>query len=129
MTSSRLPSSRVLLAGAALIATLGLSACADDGYGYGGIGAGYGPAYYGDPLYDGGYYGWYGDSYYPGSGYYVYDRDHNQRQWNHHERRYWHERGRGYTGAHAPNPMWDRFQNRPPAGARVGLPPLRGRRH
>lgn len=70
------------LAGAAF---LGLSACSTyDDYGYGGsrysVGVGYGSYPY---------YGWYDDFYYPGAGYYVYDRAGRRHAWNDRQRRYW----------------------------------------
>ncbi len=69
----------------------------DDGYGYGngwgGGGYGYQPSYYG---------GWYSDYYYPGSGYYVYDRGGKRYRWNDGQRRYWEgrraERGNQWRG-------------------------------
>ncbi len=73
-----------------------LGGCATDGY-YGGIDAGYGygggygnygPAAYGY----GGLGGWYDDVYYPGSGYYVFDRAGNRRRWNDNQRGYWERR-------------------------------------
>lgn len=68
---------RLGMAVALLGATLGVSACATDGYGYGGLSAGYG-GFYGDPYYAGGIagpaYGWYDGFYYPGTGAFVYDR-------------------------------------------------------
>lgn len=83
---------------ALLGAALGVSACASHGYGYGGVSAGYG-GYYGDPYFDGygpGYasygglgYGWYNGFYYPGTGYYVYDRHRRPFRWNDGQRRYW----------------------------------------
>ncbi|HET9810597.1 MAG TPA: hypothetical protein VFP53_02735 [Sphingomicrobium sp.] len=60
-------------------------------YGYGYSRYGYNPygygGYYGSP-----YYGWYNGYYYPGSGYYVYDRHHNRRQLTDAERKYWTDR-------------------------------------
>ena len=35
------------------------------------------------------YYGWYGDYYYPGTGYYVFDRSGHRHRWNDSQRRYW----------------------------------------
>ena len=69
-------------------ASLGLAACTE-GYGYGGIG--YGSSYY-DDYYGGGYYGspyygWYDGWYYPGNGYYIYDRSGGRRTWNDRQRR------------------------------------------
>ncbi len=52
-------------------------------YGYGGFGSPYG--YYGSPF------GWYDGYYYPGTGYYVYDRDRNRRVMTAAERQHWRE--------------------------------------
>jgi hypothetical protein len=52
-------------------------------YGYAGYGSGYGSAYGYDPF------GWYNGYYYPGSGYYVYDRDHHRRVMTPEERAFW----------------------------------------
>lgn len=74
-------------------ASLGLAACSTyDGYGYG-----YGSGYYrgGYALSDGGpFYGWYDNYYYPGSGYYIYDRRGNRRAMNQQQRSYWLNRAR-----------------------------------
>jgi len=86
---------RIGMAVALLGASLGVSACATDGYGYGGVSAGYG-GFYGDP-YHGGYgaayagagYGWYDGFYYPGTGAFVYDRYRRPQRWNDGQRRYW----------------------------------------
>jgi hypothetical protein len=72
---------------AALLA--GLGACADDHAG------GYGPGYYGAQA---PYYGWYGDYYYPGNGYFVYDRYRVARRWTPVERDYWYGRRGGWHG-------------------------------
>ncbi|WP_019832644.1 hypothetical protein [Sphingomonas sp. PR090111-T3T-6A] len=82
----------------ALAGALALSGCVDDGYG--GYGA-YGGGYYGDVY--GGYddyaayggwpaYGWYDGFYYPGTGFYVYDRGGHRRHWN--------GPGHGWNGGH-----------------------------
>src|SRR3546814_8244907 len=73
------------LVAAGLAGVLALSGCYgyDDGYGYGGVSVGsgyYGSSYY-DPYY-GGNYGWYNGYYYPGAGYYVYDRGGKRHRWN-----------------------------------------------
>lgn len=93
-----------------LAAAVGLSACTT-GLGYGpyggsGISVGINSGYY-DPYYDGygygygysrarygytPYWGWYDGFYYPGTGYYVYDRYRRPRQWTEAERRYWNEK-------------------------------------
>lgn len=64
------------------------------GYGYPGYGYGYSPYYgygfgygYGYGTYDP--FGWYGDSYYPGVGIYVYDRYRNRHLWSSDQQRYW----------------------------------------
>jgi hypothetical protein len=71
-------------------ASLGLAACSTyGGYGYGGsyygssVGLSYGPSY-----------GWYDDFYYPGSGYYIYDRGGRRHAMNQQQRRYWLNRAR-----------------------------------
>lgn len=84
---------------AALVAIAGLSlgACSaygPDGYGYSRVAVGYGSSYYSDP-----YYGWYDGYYYPGSGYYVWDRHGYRHRWSSRHQHYWHAR-RGHHGAH-----------------------------
>jgi hypothetical protein len=84
-------------------AGVGLSGCATySPFGYGsGVSVSYGDRYY-DPYYDrygsrygSGYgygyapYGWHDGFYYPGAGYYVYDRYRNPYYWNDYQRRYW----------------------------------------
>ncbi len=69
------------------------------GYGYGGYGYGYPYAYgygygYGDPF------GWYGDYYYPGTGIYVYDHNHNRHQWSDQQRHYWEQRRSQWQSHH-----------------------------
>lgn len=91
--------------------SLGTAACTD-GYGYGGVGLGYGSGYVADPYYAGDYYGdgwgggwggygagygglgygWYNNFYYPGTGVYVYDRDRRPYRWNGAQQRYWQSR-------------------------------------
>ena len=105
MISPRLRNALILLG-----ATAGLSGCVGmypgmsvgygnggyyDPYGYGGYG-GYGSSYYGSG-YGSPYYGWYDDYYYPGTGYWVYDRYGSRRQWTDAQRRYWNSRDRGDT--------------------------------
>jgi len=89
-----------------LAASAGLAGCTSLGP-YGGIGVGVGSGYGGyggygyDPYYAGygygsayGYnpYGWYNGYYYPGTGWWVYDRDKNRRPMTDAERAYWNER-------------------------------------
>lgn len=119
------------LAGAALIAGLGLAGCTTYGqFGNLGVGVGYGGGYgaygrgYCDPYYDSycsygyspygyspygysrygyspygyqPYYGWYDGYYYPGTGYYVYDRDRRAHKMSDAQRRYWEMRRKGAT--------------------------------
>lgn len=79
---------------------LGTAACTD-GYGYSGIAVGSGGGYYGDPYYAGGYgaapgyYGWYDDFYYPGTGNFVYDRGRRAHRWNGAQQQYWQQRRYG----------------------------------
>lgn len=94
----------------ALVAGIGLGGCATySPFGYGsGVSVSYGDRYY-DPYYDRyspygsrygsrygygytPYWGWYDGFYYPGAGYYVYDRYRNPYYWNDLQRRYWTER-------------------------------------
>lgn len=69
----------------AATAALGLSGCVTDDYGYGGVNIGYGSGYYDSYP----YYGWHDNYYYPGTGYYIYDRDGRRHRWNDGQRRYW----------------------------------------
>jgi len=92
---------RFKLAALALLGGVSLAGCASDMYGpygygpYGGVSAGVGyGGYYGyDYGYPYGYgydpFGWYGNFYYPGTGIYVYDRDHHRHEWSDDQRRYW----------------------------------------
>jgi len=98
----------------AFAAVVGLSACTSP-YGYSGVSMGVGNAGYYDPYYGGygygagygygggygypgyslayaPYWGWYDDFYYPGTGYYVYDRHHHKHHWTDAQRRYWQAR-------------------------------------
>lgn len=95
---------------AALIAAsaaLGLSACMGDDYGYGGMSLGYGSGYYGGYP----YYGWYDDFYYPGTGYYVYDRIGRRHSWSDSQRRYW----EGRRGDRRYRENWSGYRSRDPA--------------
>ena len=101
----------------ALTAALGLSACAYNGFSSGvslGYGSGYGPYYgagYGYPLYGAGYgyspyWGWYDGFYYPGSGFYVYDRYRTPYRWTDAQRRYWSiRRERALASSTTSNPV------------------------
>jgi hypothetical protein len=89
---------RARTAALTVAASVGLAACATP-YGYGGVGVGYGSGYdgYGGYGYPAGaygygyepYWGWYDDYYYPGTGYYVYDRYRRPYPWNDDHRRHW----------------------------------------
>lgn len=90
-------SGQKFLAAIGLAGAVALGGCAyDDGY-YGGVSVGSGyyaggyyDDYWGPGYYRPGYYGgWYNDFYYPGSGYYVYDRSGRRHRWNDGQRRYW----------------------------------------
>ncbi|MGX7894914.1 peptidase [Tsuneonella sp. HG222] len=87
-----------------LAATAALGACsAYDSYGYGGtvvsVGYGNGGYYPYSSRYDRydpyGYYGWYDGFYYPGTGYYIYDRGGTRHRWSDQHRRYWEGRRGG----------------------------------
>lgn len=76
----------------AVALALGTAACADT-YGYDRVGYRYG--------YDVGlspYWGWYGDYYYPGTGYFVYDRYRRPFRWDDRQQRYWLARRQAYRG-------------------------------
>lgn len=111
-------SRKILVVGLGLTAAIGLSACVDDGYGYGyGGGVGYVSDGW-DPYYGGfsadPYWGWYGDSYYPGTGYYVYDRNHARHRWNGAQQNYWHGRSQTWNNAHRDvRPMWRDYGGAP----------------
>ncbi|MDT8759534.1 hypothetical protein MZO42_12580 [Sphingomonas psychrotolerans] len=98
---------------ASLAGAAALGGCAEDGYGYSGVSLGYasGGYYDGyDPYYSYGpssYFGWYGDYYYPGTGYYVYDRYRRPHRWNQGQQRYWYDRGRSWRGERRQN--WEGF--------------------
>ncbi len=80
-----------------IVATAALGACSmyDDGYGRGVVSVGYssGGYYPYASRYDRNpYYGWYDGFYYPGTGYYVYDRQGSRHRWSDRHRRYWEAR-------------------------------------
>ena len=107
---------RISAAGLAIALGLTAAACTEDGYGYSGVSVGYSSGgYYDDydPYYSYGprsYFGWYGDYYYPGTGYYVYDRYRRPHRWNNGQQRYWYDRGREWRGDRREN--WRGFGNR-----------------
>lgn len=94
---------RKMMTGLVALVALSLGGCAYDDYGYGGASVGYGSGgYYDDGFgYGGGYpgygyagYGWYNDFYYPGTGYYVFDRGGRRHSWSPSQRDYWQARNR-----------------------------------
>ena len=129
----------------AIVAGVGLGGCAYGPYGGLGVGVGYGNGYY-DPYYGGSYgypygsrygysgygygypygygsyYGWNNGFYYPGTGYYVYDRFRRPHRWTDAQRRYW-ERQRGIAtssgGISRVVENWADFQNGPQASTVV----------
>jgi hypothetical protein len=105
----------VPLAGAAALA-----GCVDDKYGaypydYGYGGVGYSAAW-GDP-----YWGWYGDYYYPGTGYYVYDSYRRPYAMTTTQRQYWSSRSPALrttsTTRTTMKPNWGAFNQRQTARA------------
>ena len=131
---------RIRTAALAAVATIGLSACVGP---YGGLSAGYGSGYgayggYGYPGYGGGYggygyepyWGWYDGFYYPGTGYYVYDRYRNPYPWDRY-RDYWEPRRERATSseqfrrqmeehrAQSDQPNWSAFGQGPAQTQRV----------
>lgn len=114
---------KALALGLAGAATLALGGCYDDGYGYGGVEAGAG--YYGDGYGYGGYgayndfgygygypgYGWFDGFYYPGNGYYVYDRGGRRFHMRQGDWQHWRGGEHGYAGG------------RPGRGGQGGPPP------
>lgn len=143
------------LAALALVSGLGLSGCASDmygdPYGYGGVGYGYNYGYpgygYGNsPYYGSGYgygygygygaydpFGWYGNSYYPGVGIYVYDQYRNRHVWNNDQQRYWADRrsrwqSRGGTSSNRENwSGWNRQRGQDRSTNDQNAPPRRWR--
>lgn len=110
---------RLTIAGLLLAAGVGLAGC-NGGYGYSDVQLGYGTGYYdGYP----GYYGWYGDYYYPGAGYYVYDRYRRPFIWSGDQRRYWEARRAPYRGRYDGRPDWNGFGRVPGGQPRFRRPP------
>lgn len=128
---------KIALLAAGLAGLLTLGGCATDGYGYGGVDVGY-PGYaYNDGYYDGyygpagyyggGYGGWYNDFYYPGGGYYVYDRRGARHRWTDQQRSYWQQHRQDHRGDdRGPNNGWqpgNRDKDRGPGWHNGGTPP------
>ena len=96
---------RIFYPALALAAVAGLAACSSSdygrhGYGYSRVGVGVG---YASP-----YYGWYDGFYYPGTGYYVYDRQGSRHRWRDSDRRHW--EGRRHDGHGRDN--WSGYHHR-----------------
>jgi hypothetical protein len=95
---------------ATLASVLLLGGCAYDDYGYGGVNVGYGTGYYDDyPYGPYGYapYGWYDGYYYPGNGYWLYDRRGTRHRWSDRQRQYWeHRRERSNDWKGPPTRPW-----------------------
>ena len=115
MSPTRLSASALLLASG-----LALSGCVsyDDGYGYGygSVSVGYGSRgcdpYWDDCYYGQAYdpwYGWYGDYYYPGIGFYVYDRFGRRYTWSDDYRRYWEGRRHRWGDRNWNDRRWERW--------------------
>ncbi len=112
----RLRSALILLAG-----TLGLGACGyNDGYGYSRVSVGYSSGGYCDPYYGcrrsryrssyyDPWYGWYGDYYYPGIGFYVYDRWGSRHRCNDNHRRFWENRRSHWRGRDWNDRRWENW--------------------
>lgn len=101
-----------------------------DRYGFPVGGAGYGDCGYGNP-----YWGWYGDYYYPGTGYYVYDRYRRPHRWDDRQKRYWTERRERAMSSsmqagqrpQEPQANWSGFERRDDAAGRRDRRPGRDR--
>jgi hypothetical protein len=114
---------RAALIGLVLAGGMSVSACYDDGYGYGGgVAVGYGDTW--DPYYGGGFSA---DPYW---GNYIYDRNNHRRRWDGSTRNYWQGRAQPWHGANRDmRPVWrDYGGNRPGGGAPGGRPGGGGRR-
>ncbi len=105
----------------------GLSLGVGSGYGYGG---GYYDVY-NDPYFSGRYgytpnYGWYNNYFYPGNGYYVYDRRGGRYTYNDDQRRFW-DRNRGYIRSRQDLRDYERYDRRTPQGQAFQRERLRDR--
>ena len=139
-------SSRIKAAAIVLAASAGLAGCAygpyvgvsvGTGYGspygygydpyYSGYGYGYGSPYYsgygygyGSPYYDS-YYGWNNGFYYPGTGWYVYDRDRHRRPMTDEEKSFWETRIQAWRKRHGTtgqvSESWAGFDKQTVAGS------------
>lgn len=112
-----------------IVAGIGVSACTD--YGYGGYGyssvsvgvggpVGYAGDWY-DPSWGDPYWGWHRGYYYPGTGFYVYDRWRRPHRWNGYHQQYWQNRYHGWRGdRRAIRPYWNDFNRGWRGGGRRG---------
>jgi hypothetical protein len=88
------------------------------GYRYGGYGSRYYGTRYGYPYGGYGYpYGWYDGFYYPGAGYYVYDRSGSRHRWTDRQRRHWESQSKGMNRAVE---EWSRRQPGAATGTSIG---------
>jgi len=126
----------IILSGAGALA---LGGCAYDGAYYGGsVGAAYIDAAY-DPgvCWDYGWNGWNGSSgpampgcgwydgyFYPGSGFYVYDRDHHRHRWTSQQQAYWSQQGHSATPTARVQSPQPNVVRRPAALMRTPRPPM-----
>lgn len=94
------------LAAAGLAGAAALASCTDYGYGGSRVAVGYN-AGWGDP-----YWGWYGDYYYPGTGFYVYDSNRRRVRWNDAQRGYWEARRGNWRGDRRWRSNWREFRDR-----------------
>lgn len=83
---------RLALIGGAAIAVAGCASTGYGGYGYTGLSYGYSEPYY----------GWYDNYYYPGTGYFVYDRSGSRHRWSDRQRDYW----QSHRGRHSHRGNW-----------------------
>lgn len=102
--------SRPIILAALAAAALPLGACTSYGYG-----DGYGAGFAYDAAWGDHYWGWYGDYYYPGTGFYVYNIHHRRVRWNEAQRRYWQARHNGWRGPRGTiRRTWRDFNRRVP---------------
>lgn len=99
-----------------IAASASLGACSSsDGYGRSVVSVGYstGGYYPYAARFDrSGYYGWYDGFYYPGTGYYIYDRAGSRHRWNDSHRRYWEAR----RGGRSVRDNWSGYRDQRYAG-------------
>lgn len=96
--------SKAAIAAVAIAGAAALAGCTDAGYGGSRVAVGYNAAW-GDP-----YWGWYGDYYYPGTGFYVYDNHRNRMRWSDDQRGYWEGRRNNWQGDRRWRSNWREFR-------------------